>query len=239
MRILALDCSGSACSAAVVVGDQTCLSRRKEILTRGHAERIIPMVSDCLDAAGMAANDLDGVAATVGPGAFTGLRIGLAAAMGVARAIGQDAVGVRVTDAIAQDVPVDAGRPLIIALDSRRAAPFCAIFTAEPDGLGRPHWVGGPPVAVTPTRDGVDALMSGVSDAAPLIAGSAAKVLAELIPGSVLLDLPGTCDPAQVGYLAARAIRSGTALPPIPLYLRAPDVSDPSKDRFRASGSAK
>lgn len=237
MQILALDCAGAACSAAIIAGPDAqgarCLTQRVERLRRGHAERIIPMVQDCLTDARLTAKDLTAVAATVGPGAFTGIRIGLAAALGIARAVGIPVIGVRVTDALAADVPVDRDRPLIVALDSRRTDPFCAVFQSTQTGSGGLRWTGGDPHAIALTPAAVSALAPGGSQAAPLIIGDAAAQLVALIPGAEIVAREGHCRPEQVGFCAAQSWESKTALPPTPLYLRAPDVSAPSKDRFR------
>ena len=239
MRVLALDCSGAACSSAVVVcpdgAPPKILSRKIEQLRRGHAERIIPMIAECLTDADLTAQDLDLVAATIGPGAFTGIRVGLAAAQGLARAAGCKAVGVRVTDAFAEQVAPEAGRPLLVALDSRRQDPFCAVFTAN----GAERWRGGAPEAVHPSADSFSAfLKKAEASGDPLIVGDAADLVSSLLPAASLQESAGHCDPVHVGVLAARSARAGTALSPTPLYLRAPDVSDPTKDRYRAKQSA-
>ena len=83
MRILAIDTATAACSAALMVGDAI-VARRFVAMARGHAESLIPMVEAVLAEAGAAYGDLDLIATTVGPGTFTGLRVGLAAARGLA-----------------------------------------------------------------------------------------------------------------------------------------------------------
>ena len=84
MNILALDTSMGACSAAVLRSDGAArsLHARQEAMARGHAEALMPMVAEVLAAAGIAARDLDLIAATEGPGSFTGVRIAIAAARG-------------------------------------------------------------------------------------------------------------------------------------------------------------
>ncbi|MEM5709777.1 tRNA (adenosine(37)-N6)-threonylcarbamoyltransferase complex dimerization subunit type 1 TsaB, partial [Elizabethkingia meningoseptica] len=80
MNILAIETSGAACSAALLCGGA--LLERSEPMARGHAERLIPLIGEVLAEAGAAYADLDLVAVTVGPGTFTGMRVGLAAARG-------------------------------------------------------------------------------------------------------------------------------------------------------------
>ena len=118
MKILALDSSSGACSAAVRLDGNT-IARRFEIMERGQSERLMPMVKDLLDETGVAISDLDLIAVTVGPGAFTGLRIGLAAARGLALALGKPCFGVTTTQAVAAGAAGDA--PLLVAIDSKRA----------------------------------------------------------------------------------------------------------------------
>jgi tRNA threonylcarbamoyladenosine biosynthesis protein TsaB len=103
--VLAFDTSAGACSAAVLGGDGTVLARRCEALERGHAERLLPMLRDVLAEAGVEIADLALLAVTIGPGTFTGIRIGLAAARGLALASGLPLVGVTSLEAVAASVP--------------------------------------------------------------------------------------------------------------------------------------
>lgn len=224
MLVLALDCSGDACSAALLEGGLL-LARRSESLSRGHAERIAPMLSEILAEAGRAAMALDVVAATVGPGAFTGVRIGLAAAQGIARAAGLQAIGVTVTEAIAADIPAAPGRALLVAVDSRRADPFGEWFE-EVDG----HWRGrGPDVLHGDSSDpDTPPLQSN-----PLLAGSAAVAMRDRFGAGDVLMEHAVADPVAVARRAILAVERGTARPAVPLYLRAPDVSAPNRDRNR------
>ena len=95
MNILALDTSMGACSAAVLRADgaASSLHARQEAMARGHAEALMPMVAEVLAEAWIAARDLDLIAATEGPGSFTGVRIAIAAARGLALATGAKLYG--------------------------------------------------------------------------------------------------------------------------------------------------
>jgi tRNA threonylcarbamoyladenosine biosynthesis protein TsaB len=86
MNILALDTSMGACSAALLCanGDAPRLYARHVEMQRGHAEALMPMVAELLSQGGLGASDLDRIATTVGPGSFTGVRIAIAAARGLA-----------------------------------------------------------------------------------------------------------------------------------------------------------
>jgi tRNA threonylcarbamoyladenosine biosynthesis protein TsaB len=238
--ILGLDCATAACSAAVLIGPQTA-ARLQEPMRHGQAERIVPMIAEALAAAGLCPAQLDGIAVTVGPGAFTGVRVGLSAALGLARAAGVPCAGVTVTEALAAGIAPEPGGRLIVALDSRRPdAPFLELFSAA-DGPD-PVWQGEGPVAADPVsatalgrrlqaaEDG-PVLLCG--DAAGWMAGplSEAGIEASIMQNGTAQD--GTADPVQVARLGALALRAGTARPAQPLYLRAPDVSAPARDRAR------
>src|SRR6266853_3397229 len=122
MKVLAFDSSAAACSAAVRDGDGGLLAHRFESLARGHAERLMPMLRAVMAEAGLAFAALDLIAVTTGPGSFTGIRVGLAAARGLALASGLPILGVTAFEALAQAVsPVErAGLGLLVAIDSRR-----------------------------------------------------------------------------------------------------------------------
>ena len=129
MKVLGLDTATSGCSAALwegtvgSVGAARVTVRRSAPMARGQAEVLVPLAQEVLAEAGAAFDDLDRIAVTVGPGAFTGLRIALAAARGIAVARDLPVVGITSFDAIAHGVPEAerAGRYLLVAVDSRRA----------------------------------------------------------------------------------------------------------------------
>jgi tRNA threonylcarbamoyladenosine biosynthesis protein TsaB len=139
VTVLGFDCAGRGCSAAVL-RDGEVGARRAEVMERGQAEALLPMISAVLEEAGVAATVLDLIAVTTGPGAFTGLRIGLAAARGLALASGVPVLGVTSFAAVATGVRSEdfAGRPLVVALDSKRAELFLQVFAAPgaPQGEG-------------------------------------------------------------------------------------------------------
>lgn len=224
VTVLGIDCAGAACSAAVL-RDGAALARLSEPMSRGQAERIVPMIDDVLRSAQVAPADLGAVAVTVGPGAFTGVRIGLAAALGIARVVGVPCVGVTVPDALASEIPVTDGARLLVALDSRRDDPFCSLYTA---GSGR--WTGGEPQAVPGTPDAARSF-APEGEGALLVAGDFAARLVEMTGYGTVLESPRVPDPVHVALLGAQGLADGTARTAEPLYLRAPDVSDPSKDR--------
>lgn len=104
MRLLAIDTALEACSVAVLdgEGEDMRLTAASEVLGRGHAERLMGMIGEVMAEAGTAFTALDRIVVTTGPGSFTGLRVGLAAARGIALVVGAPAVGVTTLAALAE-----------------------------------------------------------------------------------------------------------------------------------------
>lgn len=98
-RILAFDTSGPYCSAALLIGDSIVASRHEE-MGKGQAERLFPMLDEVLDEAGTGWRDLDAVGVGTGPGNFTGIRIAVSAARGLALSLGVPAIGISLFDAL-------------------------------------------------------------------------------------------------------------------------------------------
>jgi tRNA threonylcarbamoyladenosine biosynthesis protein TsaB len=216
MKVLALDSATGACSVAVTRGGAV-LARRDAVRERGQAEVLLPMVEEALAEAGLGYADLDRLAVTVGPGTFTGIRIALAAARGLALASGRPLVGVTTFEALAHAVPpgLVEGRTLVVAVDSRRAEPYVQAFGPGLAPLGAPSMVPAEALALPPgplllAGDGVGLL-------GPALAGRADAVLAEGVRNP---------DAAVVARIAAARPRPDA--PPRPFYLRPPDVSMPA-----------
>ncbi len=207
--ILALDAAGAACSAAVWREGRLAAHGRRP-MERGHAEALMPLVLEVLEAAGIGFAALGQVAVGVGPGSFTGIRIALAAARGIGLAAGLPVVGIDGFSAIASSTgPLPAGHILLVAIDSKREALFGRYYGDGMRPLGEP--------LVLPAA----ALLARRPPGALLIAGDAAPLLPAL-PGARLLGEAGAADAAAIARLAA----AGRAdLASRPLYLRAPDAT--------------
>ena len=123
MLILALDAALARCSAAVVADGQVA-AERQQAGARGHAAVLATMADEVLQAAGCAATELNGVAVTVGPGSFTGLRAAIALAQGIALAAGCSVVGVTLAEALAAGLPPLPEWTLWITIGSRRGRIF-------------------------------------------------------------------------------------------------------------------
>jgi tRNA threonylcarbamoyladenosine biosynthesis protein TsaB len=213
LTVLAFDCSTQNCSVAALRQGRV-LAWRSQAMARGQSEALMPMVEAVLGDAGLTWTDLSLIGATVGPGTFTGIRIGLAAARGMALA-GQLAIaGVGTCEAIAHAVPPEERRDriLLVAVDSKRADLFVQAFGSDLTPLG-------PPCGMAPA----EAIL--LASGALLLAGDGARRLLALRPDATLS--PGTefPDARIVARLAERYHAEGRALPLEPIYLRAPDVT--------------
>ncbi|HMD63649.1 MAG TPA: tRNA (adenosine(37)-N6)-threonylcarbamoyltransferase complex dimerization subunit type 1 TsaB [Stellaceae bacterium] len=225
--VLALDSAGSACSVAVGLGKRVLADERIDTM-HGQAEALLPLVDRAMRKAGQVPAALDLVAVTVGPGSFTGIRVGLAAARGIALATGARLIGVTSFDAVAVEAArsdCSDGRFLLIALESRREDLYVQFFDLHGDPLCEP-------AAIMPSALG-DAVDGTIGRIPLLIAGDAAQragaPLARRQDTRILKDSA----PGAVGVLRAglRRLRLGKPTTTRPLYLRPPDVTLPAGPR--------
>ena len=209
------------------------LAAESRALRHGHAEMLFPMIERVMAEAGLAPAQLDAVAAAIGPGGFTGIRVGLAAAHGIALGVGARLVGISSFAAVAARVAGigESGCDmLLVALDSRRADLYVQLFARD---LASPLAA---PQALLPDRlgDYVAGLAPGLRhpDAPLLIAGDAADAAAAALGGRVRCVLAGDSAPDAKGVAVAALaeLRSGALAGPVrPLYLRPPDVTVPKR----------
>ena len=228
VKVLAFDCAGRRCAVGVAI-DGRMAAERTEAMERGQAEALLPMIDEMLTAAGLRFADLDLIAVTIGPGSFTGLRIGLAAARGLALASGLPCVGVTNFAAVAAAIaPAQrGGRPLVVALESKRAELFLQWFAPDGPEIGAAMMVA-PELAE-------DALPPGPL----LLAGDAAARLAPWIGDRARVsERAGLPEPGDIARLALQSWQPGARTePPRPLYLRAPDTSLPRAAKGMARGT--
>ena len=209
MKILALDTCLNACSVAVCEDGQV-LAAASEAMERGHQERLAPLAAETMAQAGAAFGALDRIAVTVGPGSFTGLRVGLAFAKGLALALGLPCVGVGVLESLAASVAF--GGFVAVCLDARRGQVYLQAFSdgraiMAPDVL--PQETAAARLAeLWPGRPGI-------------LVGSGAALMAGVLP-DVTIDPRLAADPAAIARLALAA--RAPFPPPRPLYLRPPDA---------------
>ncbi|MCH2326560.1 MAG: tRNA (adenosine(37)-N6)-threonylcarbamoyltransferase complex dimerization subunit type 1 TsaB [Rhodospirillales bacterium] len=223
MRILGFDTATSACSAAVWE-DGRIAARRFEPMSRGQSERLMPMVREVLSEAGADFPDLDLLAVTTGPGAFTGLRIGLAAARGMALAGDLACFGVTTLDAVAAGVSETERQKanVLVVLDSKRAEVYAQAFRSDLRPLSEAQ-------ALMPA-DLAALMATGEGDAdRVLVAGDGAGQVIQALKDkgieAVLSTAPGVPDAATVAAIAAERWSSDQPAEPLrPLYLRPPDA---------------
>lgn len=203
MRILALDTCLAACSAAVIDGERV-LAAACEPMQRGHQERLAVMVQEVMG--GLSFTDLDRIGVTVGPGSFTGLRVGVAFAKGLSAALGKPCVGVGSLEALAAERPGF----VVAAVDARRDQVYVQAFR---DGAALME-----PAALHADDAIAQIARLGTPD---LIVGTGALLLAGAFNAAT--DPDAVPAPAALARLAAR-----TNTPARPIYLRAPDAKLPA-----------
>jgi len=180
-------------------------------MLRGHQERLATLVQETMQAAGVAFADVDRIGVTVGPGSFTGLRVGLAFAKGLGLALNKPCIGVGTLEALAASEP---GADLTGAvIDAKRGQVYLQIFDAgaplmAPDSL---------PLEIAAAR-----LIELWRGGPVRLVGPGAALLADIAPEIVVIDRAAP-DPAAIARLAARR----PIAPARPLYLRAPDAKLP------------
>jgi tRNA threonylcarbamoyladenosine biosynthesis protein TsaB len=167
MRVLAIDTSLEACSVAVLDTEISSRARSRSLpMARGHAEALMPLIATVMSAARTEFADLDRIAVTVGPGSFTGLRVGVSAARGIGLATAKPVVGLTTLSALA--VPVidsDDTKSVLAAIDARHGNVYMQLFGPGGRTLVAPR--------VAHLRDAVRAAMASptrlVGNAAALI----------------------------------------------------------------------
>jgi tRNA threonylcarbamoyladenosine biosynthesis protein TsaB len=229
MLILAIDTALDACAAAVLNTEAgNVIAQESQVMKRGHAEALMPLIGRVMREAGTSFAALDRIVVTTGPGSFTGLRVGLSAARGIALAANKPAVGVTTLAAYAAPVvSQNAEHAVISVIDARHDHVYFQVVSGNGSALVRPK--------VTPIAEALSASHLGT----PHLVGNAAKMLAERWPTDTVppfkVDAPPAPDIAWVGWLGA-AVNPNTA-PARPLYLRAPDAKPP-KEQLAGAAAA-
>ncbi len=126
MKILSIDTSTASGSIALLEDDRL-LAELTTCIQKTHAERLLPSIKNLLDSVGIKIEDVDGFALTIGPGSFTGLRIGLAAIKGFAWSLNKPVVGVSTLEALAMNIPYS-DKPICPILDARKKEVYAAIY---------------------------------------------------------------------------------------------------------------
>ncbi len=213
MIVLAIDTVASLCSACVWDADAGReLGRCVRDPGKGHAEHLMEVIGEALDAAGKSYGEIGAVAVATGPGSFTGIRVGVAAARGLALALAIPSAGVSTLDALAEEArEAYPGRPVLAAIDARRDELYIASYDAAGSRLQ------GPIVARLPEA----AALAGQQN--PVLTGSAARMIAQA--AGAQFDMAGEAATADITAYARLAARQGFAgEKPRPLYLRQADA---------------
>jgi tRNA threonylcarbamoyladenosine biosynthesis protein TsaB len=216
MRVLAIDTALAACSAAVLDTEYSNILASSSLpMARGHAEALMPLVERVMDQAGLAFTDIDRVAVTTGPGSFTGLRVGIAAARGIALASNKPAVGLSTLSAYAAPhIDADKKSSVVAAIDARHAHVYLQVFSPGGRTFTAPR--------LATLREAVQA----ASAAPACIVGSAAQFVAAALSEANILPAAVDARPAPDIAWVARigAVVPEAQSPPTPQYLRAPDA---------------
>src|ERR1700686_4912301 len=227
MLILAIDTALDACAAGVLDTEAGKLVAQQSLaMKRGHAEALMPLIARVMKESGIAFTSLDRIAVTTGPGSFTGLRVGLSAARGIALAAGKPVVGLTTLTAYAAPIVTENGaHPIISAIDARHDHVYFQVVSGDGSSLIRAQ--------VAPLAEALAASKFG----APHLVGNAAKILADRWPADApppfRIDAQAAPDIAWVAWLGA-AVSPDTA-PARPFYLRAPDAKLPKDPLQKAS----
>jgi tRNA threonylcarbamoyladenosine biosynthesis protein TsaB len=226
MKILAIDTALDACSAAVFDSSQDkLLAVLSHEMRRGHAEALLPVIVDTMKAAGLDYAELDRIATTVGPGSYTGLRVGISAAKGLALAAGKQTVGISTLSALAAPLIAKTGAtPVVSAIDARHGNVFYQMA-----GSGHRLLVG-------PRHASIAEAARSAADGPVRLVGPAAQLLADNWPREratppIYIEVRNKPSIEWVARLAV--LTNPLSSPPKPLYLRAADATP--QDSYRIS----
>ncbi len=203
--ILAFDTSAAHCAAAVVSGGKL-LTAAHEDMAKGQAERLFPLLEEVLAASGVGWRDLTALAVGIGPGNFTGVRIAVSAARGLALSLGIPAHGISGFEALAYALP----RPVLSSIDARQGRIYLQGFGAQ---------------EAAPLQTYLADLPDGLSVAALTVCGFAADQIADHLGATAAAPTL----PLAVAMAHIAASREAPTRRPAPLYLRPVDAA-PSRD---------
>jgi tRNA threonylcarbamoyladenosine biosynthesis protein TsaB len=212
MLILAFDTTAAACSVALW-RDGTILKAEHEAMKQGQAEALVPMIERTLKKCDVDYAALDRFAVTVGPGSFTGVRVGISTGRALGLAANKPVIGVKTTEVLAAAAP-EKGARILAVIDTKRGDLYAQLFDpglkppgniqiATPQTL--PQWIGPKPVTL-------------VGDAA----ATAANILGSNAVVSSANPLPDVATLAQIA-----SMREPSAQDLVPAYARAPDAVRP------------
>jgi tRNA threonylcarbamoyl adenosine modification protein YeaZ len=201
MIVLAIDTAGVDCSAALYDSAAgRLLAEVTEEIGKGHAERLMAVIDAALEKSGLRLDAVKRIAVVVGPGSFTGIRVGVAAARGFALALGVESVGVTTLEVLAANWREGNAGPVVVAMDAKRNEIYAQAFAADGSALTEPEAVSAEKVAEL-----AEAYDAGIT-------GSWGRGTA---PASDRFD---------IGAVARIGAGKASGEKPKPLYLRGPDA---------------
>jgi len=211
MKLLAIDTATETCSVALLVDDR--VIERAADTQRGHADLVLPMVHEVLAESGLTLRQLDGLAYGRGPGAFTGVRIAVGVAQGLAYGAQLATVGVSDLAAVAQQF-ASAGARILVCMDARMSEVYWGRFEPTFGGL----------VAAT-SVERVDRPEAVEAGDATVFAGTGFAAYPRLLSGQTPIAVHGAARPhaRDIARLAAAELRAGRGQPAElaqPVYLR-------------------
>ena len=218
MKILALETATLAGSVALVDDALGLVGEVRINVAVAHAERLMPSITWLLDSSTTAVNDIDAIAVSIGPGSFTGLRIGLSTAKGFAFSLNRPIVPVPTLEAFARTIPFSR-HPLCPMLDARKGEVYAGLYQWEGDRCA----VVMPERAVSPAD-----LLKGITETVVFMGEGAVIYRDEILSameGRALFAPPSKMSPSasSVGELALEKLREGFSADPaglIPRYIR-------------------
>jgi tRNA threonylcarbamoyladenosine biosynthesis protein TsaB len=226
LRILALETSGTAASVAALAGDKLLAEWSLEPPRRS-AQALAPAIADVLRLAGWKPGDVQLVAVTIGPGSFTGLRIGVTTAKMLAYAVGAEIIGVNTLEVIASQTSIDVPR-VSVAIDAQRGQVYAAQFArGDVGGLVR--------VKETAIVDGdlwLAGLNEGMTASGPALATLAARLPRGIHAASEDFWMPTARSTGKVALAHFAAGRRDDVFQLLPLYLR----TSAAEEKWEAKG---
>ncbi len=216
MNLLALETATESCSAALLVGERVLV--RSEIAPRRHAELLLPMCEELLLEAGFARCDLDALGVGCGPGAFTGVRLAISAAQGIALALDIPVVAVSSLAALAMQAPHN-GAAILAVIDARMGEIYVGTFRRTDEGLVEAieaEFVGNAGVLQLPTQQAWNVIGSGWTTYRDVL-------LARLPAAPLWADGERYPQASDIALLASPLVREGRGVAPesvLPVYLR-------------------
>lgn len=228
MLILALDTSSSVCSVAVAA-DREVLAEQTHANAREQAKMLVPMINAALEEAGRGYDELDLLAVNIGPGSFTGLRIGLATVRGLSLALDDlPVMGITTfdlyADALAAARTIEPDEKILVAIESMRADLFFQLFNADLSPASKPFNCSVEDAAARPDIRDLDRSLIVTGDAREKMHDALFR--AEYAPEDQLYESAGNI--AQLAFARTEQGAKPEGMP-APLYLRPPDVTMPKK----------